>query len=293
MSANPLDGFCDLHLHSAPAPFRRIGDTIEIARHAREKGLLAIVVKSHFGDTAVKAFHAAKEVEGLHIFSGIVLNRFVGGLNPVAVALALSMGAKIVWMPTLDAANHVRAFGAAGTFGFHAMEVGFMQRFKDLPGLTVLENGRLKAEVKEIIQLVAEHDAVLATGHLAKEEILELVAYTRSIRYPKVLVTHPEFTVPNLTVDDVRMLAREEVYFEFCAVNCFPIPQTTSLAGMRELIQAAGPDRGVLSSDGGQFFNPMPAEMLRVFVQGLHEKGVPADWIQSMACKNPRYLLGV
>ena len=293
MSANPLDGFCDLHLHSAPAPFRRIGDTIEIARHAREKGLLAIVVKSHFGDTALKAFHSSKEVEGLHVFSGIVLNRFVGGLNPVAVALALSMGAKIVWMPTLDAANHVRAFGAAGTFGFHAMEVGFMQRFKDLPGLTVLEKGRLKPEVKEIIQLVAEHDAVLATGHLAKEEILELVAYTRSIRYPKVLVTHPEFTVPNLAVDDVRMLAREEVYFEFCAVNCFPIPQTTSLAGMRELIQAAGPDRGVLSSDGGQFFNPMPAEMLRVFVQGLHEKGVPADWIQSMACKNPRYLLGV
>jgi hypothetical protein len=157
----------------------------------------------------------------------------------------------------------------------------------------VLDNGRLKAEVKQIIQLVAEHDAVLATGHLAKEEILELVAYTRSIRYPKVLVTHPEFTVPNLTVDDVRMLAREEVYFEFCAVNCFPIPQTTSLAGMRELIQAAGPDRGVLSSDGGQFFNPLPAEMLRVFVQGLHEKGVPADWIQRMACKNPRYLLGV
>ncbi len=33
------------------------------------------------------------------------LNHSVGGLNPVAVELAGRSGAKIVWMPTVDAAN--------------------------------------------------------------------------------------------------------------------------------------------------------------------------------------------
>ncbi|MFB3819547.1 MAG: DUF6282 family protein [Candidatus Methylomirabilales bacterium] len=293
MAVVSLAGFCDLHVHTAPAPFRRIGDTIDIARQAAAQGLKAIVVKSHFGDTAVKAYHGAREVEGLRIYSGIVLNRCVGGLNPVAAALALSMGAKVVWMPTLDAANHIRAFGAAGTFGFPAMEAGFARRFADLPGLSVLEGARLRDEAKAIVQLVAEHDAVLATGHLAKEEIWELVAYARALRHPKVLVTHPEFTVPNLSPEEVRRLAREEVFFEFCAVNCFPIPQTVSLQGMRRLLEAAGPERAVLSSDGGQFFNPVPTEILRVVAQGLHEQGVPLPWIEQMACKNPSTLLGL
>lgn len=292
MSIISLDGFCDLHIHTGPDLFRRIGDTVEIARHAKEKGLHAIVSKSHFCETSVKAFYAARDVEGIHVFSGIVLNRFVGGINPVAVALALSLGAKIVWMPTVDAANHIRAFGGAD-YGIRALEIGFTKRFKDLPGLTVLKNGHLTDAVKEIVQLVVEHNAVLATSHLSKEEIYELVAYTRSIRYPKVLITHPEYTVPKLSVDEVRQLAKEEVYFEFCGVNCFPVTHTITLDGMRTLIEAVGPERGVLSSDGGQFFNPMPAEILRVFVQGLHEKGVPADWISMMASKNPRYLLGL
>jgi hypothetical protein len=293
MSMLQLTGICDLHVHSAPAPFRRIGDTIEIARHAAAQGLRAIVVKSHFGDTAVKAYHAAKEVEGLKVFSGLVLNRFVGGLNPSAVALALSMGAKVIWMPTLDAANHIRAFGAPGTFGFPAMDVPFVRRFADLPGLTVLQDGRLSEAVKTIVKLSAEYDAIVATGHLARDEIYELVAYARSISFRKILVTHPEFTVPNLTVEEVRVLAQEEAFFEFCAVNCFPIPQTTSLGGLRSLIEAVGPERAVLSSDGGQFFNPMPAEILRVVAQGLHEKGVPQPWIQQIACKTPGELLAL
>ena len=38
-----LEGFYDLHIHSAPAPFVRIGDSAEIARWCAEAGMAGIV----------------------------------------------------------------------------------------------------------------------------------------------------------------------------------------------------------------------------------------------------------
>ena len=120
-----LDGFYDLHIHSAPAPFVRIGDSADIARWCAEAGMAGIVIKSHFESTVSKVHHARLAVReafpDFQVFSGIALNRGVGGVNPGAVELALQQGARIVWMPTLDAVNHARVFGAGGTYGFKAM----------------------------------------------------------------------------------------------------------------------------------------------------------------------------
>ena len=40
------------------------------------------------------------------VFGSIALNSMVGGLNPSAVDLALAMGAKVVWFPTISAPHH-------------------------------------------------------------------------------------------------------------------------------------------------------------------------------------------
>ena len=44
---------------------------------------------------------------GVKLFSGIALNNASGGINPHAVNHAINIGAKIVWLPTLSAANHI------------------------------------------------------------------------------------------------------------------------------------------------------------------------------------------
>ncbi len=46
----------------------------------------------------------------LHItlISGVPLNNTVGGFNPYAVEHGIKLGARIVWMPTFSAANHLR-----------------------------------------------------------------------------------------------------------------------------------------------------------------------------------------
>ena len=88
-----LNGFYDLHIHSAPAPFVRIGDSADIARWCSEAGMAGTVTKSHFESTVSKAYHARLAVRDAYpafqVFSGIALNRGVGGVNPGAVELAL------------------------------------------------------------------------------------------------------------------------------------------------------------------------------------------------------------
>ena len=81
MTIISVDGFIDTHVHTGPAPFRRIGDTIDVAKWCRDAGMAAIVVKSHFEATIAKVYHARKEVPDLAVHAGIALNRGVGGIK--------------------------------------------------------------------------------------------------------------------------------------------------------------------------------------------------------------------
>jgi hypothetical protein len=110
------------------------------------------------------------------VFAGIALNRGVGGLNPGAVEIALDQGARIVWLPTFDAANHARAFGSTGTYGFKNLTLAF-QRSAAYSGFIILENDRLTQATKDVINIIADYGAVLATGHLSRDEIFAAVEY--------------------------------------------------------------------------------------------------------------------
>src|SRR5258708_7375530 len=127
MSIISIEGFYDLHIHTGPAPFRRIGDALDVARMCAGAGMAGMVTKGHFESTIARAHHANRELNNpnFRVYAAIALNRGVGGINPGAVEVAMDMGAKVVWLPTLDAANHARAFGGAGTYGFKAMTLDF------------------------------------------------------------------------------------------------------------------------------------------------------------------------
>ena len=63
------------------------------------------MLKSHYAPTYERAKVVTKAVPGIQAFGAITLNHSVGGLNPVALEIAGRSGNKIVWMPTVDAAN--------------------------------------------------------------------------------------------------------------------------------------------------------------------------------------------
>lgn len=292
-----LEGFYDLHIHSAPAPFIRIGDSAEIALWCAEAGMAGIVIKSHFESTVSKAYHARRAVQSIYpdfqVFSGIALNRGVGGVNPAAVELALQQGAKIVWLPTLDAANHAQAFGAGGTYGFKAMTLTSRRKSASPLYSVIDDNGKLTAEAKEVIEVVADYGAILATGHVSKKEILAVVDYALSAGATRVVVTHPELAAPKLDLPTMVELARAGVFMEFCAVNLLPMFWSISLHELIKAIEAVTPSRTILSSDGGQPFNPRPHEALRIVAQSLCENGVSDETIRTICINNQRRLLNI
>ena len=109
-AAPSLAGVIDIHAHAAPQTgalnFQRQFDAIQAAQIAKIYGMRGIVLKEHTTETASWAYLVSQVVPGVEVFGGIVLNRYVGGMNPAAVeAMALTRGGlgKVVYMPTMDA----------------------------------------------------------------------------------------------------------------------------------------------------------------------------------------------
>src|ERR1700680_2034537 len=100
-----LQGSYDLQVHVAPDVIPRRIDDIDLAKEFLAHGLKGFVLKSHYIPTAERAKVVSRAVPGIEAYGAITLNHAVGGLNPVAVEIAGRSGTKIVWMPTVDAAN--------------------------------------------------------------------------------------------------------------------------------------------------------------------------------------------
>lgn len=281
-----LDGAYDLHVHSAPDLFPRIADDRQMVADAAARGFAGVVMKNHFEGTASRAKLAADVAGGLKVYGSLVLNRYVGGINPHAVEAALKLGARIIWMPTLDAACHRRAFGFGG--GFTAQSSGLETQSE---GLSILEDGRLIPEAREVMALAREHGAALATGHLAFEEIAALVAEAEGQGFRKLILTHPYDKAPGLGLEQVRALARPHVRVEFVFCSITPNWAFTDAATIAHCIRTIGPARFVLSSDGGQAHNPMPAEGYRRFVELLRAEGIAGSDFRVMCRENGDDLL--
>jgi hypothetical protein len=281
-----VDGAYDLHVHSSPDLFPRIADDAQMVAHAASRGFAGVVMKNHFEGTASRATLAARAVPGLKVYGSLVLNRYVGGVNPHAVEVALRMGARVIWMPTLDAACHRAAFGFGG--GFLAQSSGLET---PAAGLTVLREGRLVAEAREVMTLVREHGAALATGHLGFEEIRALVEEADGQGFRKLILTHPYDRAPGLTLEQVQGLARPSVRVEFVFCSITPRWAFTDAATIARCITTVGPRKFIISSDGGQAHNPMPADGYQHFVNALHEAGVARDDFRVMCRENADFLL--
>ena len=87
--APSLAGVIDIHAHAASQTgalnFQRQFDAIQAAQIAKIYGMRGIVLKEHTTETASWAYLVSQVVPGVEVFGGIVLNRYVGGMNPAAV----------------------------------------------------------------------------------------------------------------------------------------------------------------------------------------------------------------
>lgn len=282
-----MDGAIDLHCHPFPDLFPRLADDIDIAIAARDAGMRAIVLKCHHENTVSRAYLVQRMVNGISVLGGVVLNSYVGGINPAAVEAALRLGGVEVWMPTIDAGYHAQMHG--GTGGYDAQKGGRSGG----EGIWIQDkDGKLRPEVVEVLKLIAEHHAILGTCHLSPREIVSLVKQALELGVEKIVVTHPFFKVPNLDLETVEELARLGAMPEFGYCTVSPAWQYSSPEIVAEAISRVGPSRCLLVSDTGQRHNPLPSEALRIFAQTLFERGIEDEHaIRRMICENPHEIL--
>lgn len=273
----------DLHVHTAPDLVDRSGSDIEIAHDACEAGMRGVVVKSHVVPTVGRVDLVNEAVGEEILYGGIACNGTVGGLNRDAVETALELGAKIVWLPTAWSANHASQAREAGVERF----VG--QRVPDVDEqIPVAVDGTVTAATQAIIDLVAEYDAIVGTGHATPAEI-ETTAAACADADVDCLVNHPCFRVVDASIDRQERLAELGAILEYCAYSV----QTTdshTLGRVAEAINRVGPENAVLATDYGQVENP-PVAGLQEFVEGVIGAGISHDTARRCLAETPADLL--
>ncbi|RFU85712.1 hypothetical protein DY218_15970 [Streptomyces triticagri] len=273
----------DVHVHAAPDVLARIGHDDQIAAGYAAAGYSGFVLKAHHESTVGRASALARST-GLDVVGGITLNRAVGGINPAAVLSALSSGGRVVWFPTADA---------------HTQESAGLPRLGDLDERLdrsvlavppVLDEGQEAARNAEfVLDLIAEHDAVLCTGHVSGPECRWLLdrAQARGIR--RFLLTHPSYTVPGMTPQEIAELAERGAYVEITAYQLFHQAGMTP-ARLADVARAAG-ERLVLASDAGQPDSPEPPAALAQLIDALAGEGLDRGLLRAAAADVPRQLV--
>jgi hypothetical protein len=279
----------DLHVHTGPDLFPRIGDDAQIARACAAAGMAGMAVKCHFEGTAIRAHLVNQMVPGFTMYGGITLNYPVGGINPVAAHACLALGGKVVWMPSGHSRYHASLTGTLGGWGNDFMR---LRNPVGAEGITVLdEDGRLIDDAREVIRLVAQTDTLLATSHLAPEEILAVLDDAAEVG-ARVLVNHVMY-MPQCDYDFIEEIVRRGAAVEVCSVLVSGFWDRLRLDNVVEIIRRVGAENVVLASDGGGIQTPSPHESLRVLLDNLLHFGVPEEQLRTTVVDNPRRLLAV
>lgn len=287
MSIELLEGAYDLHVHTGPDVVNRKLDDLEMAERLQTIGMKGYGIKSHYFCTAERAKLVQKVYPNINPIGAIALNNSVGGLNPLALELAARDGAKIVWMPTVDATNEQEYFkkGNHKKLPFWAkLQMELIEQGKTQSSISILEDNKLKKEAYDVLDVIKNHNLILATGHLGKDETFALVKAAKDMSIKKIVITHPNFPSTRYTKEEQKELADLGAYMEFCFTT--PYSNKTTWEEVYEEIRFVGPENCILSTDLGQPNSVYPDEGLQTFVNNLLENNFAEEEIRRMTVKN-------
>lgn len=284
-----LKGALDLHVHSGPSTMPRQVDHFQATEEAAAAGMRGILFKDHHYSVAPFIPIMDRLLGHLNVamYSGLVLNNTVGGLNPFVVDAQLKMGAKLIWMPTAQSANHIRSSHGKTRLASNV-------QLKPAPGITVVDPyGQLLDEVKEILDSIAASDAILSSGHLHVSEIWTLFEEAKKRGVKRLLINHPMYGL-HFTYEDIAQLAALGAVVEQSA--CLYIDSRFNVFSPQELkehILAAGVENSSIGSDLGQVDNPTPVEGMRQAIKLCLALGFTEDEVRLMVRDNPARLVGL
>lgn len=280
----------DLHVHIGPEIIPRKYTVEKLLRS--EKGKIAgMVLKNHFYPTSPLVPRTSDKP---CLFGSIVLNNFVGGLNPEAIYAASLVGPKplLVWFPTVSS----KRFLDKSTYEIAPEWVNqkkFRGRYShEIEGIRIANNrGRIFENAIRVLKVIKTTNSILATGHISPNESLILVNAARKIGITKVIVTHPIYQKIDMPVSMQKQLIRYGAIIEQ-SFSMYSIDKI-AIKKIVDQIKEVGANNIVLSSDVGQTFSPSPSRALYEFGEKLTQYKITMEELKTMIVINPRQLVGL
>jgi hypothetical protein len=295
LSKRLVQGAIDLHCHSGPSVMPRYFDHYDAMQEASAAGVKAVLIKDHYYSATPVTELLNKHFSHLKVtlLSGVPLNNTTGGLNLYAVEHGIKLGAKVIWMPTFSSKNHL---------DHHKKDEHFKDKFPQTQKvmieptpLTVTDGkGHLLPEVLPILDLIAESDVVLSSGHLHIDEIWPLFEEAKKRGVKRLLCNHPTYVV-DATLQDIRRLIEMDVYVEHSM--CMFIPGSKfkfyEPKDLQDMIEAGTVERTILGSDLGQVGNPGLVEGFQNVIETCLDLGYSESDVRKMTSTNAANLVGL
>ena len=295
-----LAGAIDGHVHACPHLNGRSLTVFDAVRNAAAAGMRAIGLMDNFANSSGYAALANRELGqlGVTVFGGLIMEPPAGGISAEAVKIALGYGygppfgpgtgARFISLPTHHTRNIARQERRSSAYIDACLEIP--------------ERGDLPGELSAVLDLVAEHDVVLNTGHISGAEAVRLVEIARKRGITRILVPSSYYTPEEVReIAGLGAMTEHSFFFVSHATQAglthvdtekHAIP-SVSASRMVELIRAAGPANCVLSSDCGVYLLPPPHEGLREFLLLLESCGVERPELERMVTENPAKLFKI
>ncbi len=278
-----LEGMYDLHVHPAPSPQRRTLTALEATRAASAEKMAGLVFKDHTYNTVSMARTINELGLDAKAYGSVMLNEAVGALSPSVVEAALTLGTRLVELPTYSSKGHLDIYGDNQTL--------FPYR-KTMKPIYILDgDGRLIPEMQEIIRLVKENDALLASGHISAEEGYVLAERCKEVDC-KLLFVGVSTDMPNYPVQAQKEWAGEHVFMEhvYGAITDMP-NRPTAIEVIVDQIRTVGAERCVIATDAGSMKLPPQVDAMKDFLVRLYGAGITEKEVDLMTRRNPRVLL--
>ena len=248
-----MKGSVDLHVKGSPGISEDRMDVLEIARSAYELEIESFVYRSDSHPTAATSSIMQQMYPDLNIIGSIVLNEAVGGINPSAVEASIQHDAKVVWIPPSAA-----------------------------------KEGILSENLLKTLEVIASHEMTLISELTSPSETITLFREAKKRGVSRMVAGN---LFGFCSIDNQIAIADHGVYLEYKFLSCMPTVGKISAIEMTKAIEAVGVEKCIVTTGFGQWFNPLPAEGLRMAIATLLHFGLNANQVSKLVKENPKSLL--